>query len=122
VNIPPEPPYEDHYVFESPHVGLLMTIGSKRINLDRKAQAAMEDPTARFGAGLADGSIHGNPEQAQVQARIAAAENGECWYGVVDASLELLRGSQNRTELVDRVLSTAALMVAWAEDVESRAA
>ena len=114
----PEP---DGYVFESPHVGLLMTIGEKRIKLDKDAQAAMGQEDYRFGTGLADGDIHGSPERAQAQARLVQLNEGQCWTGIIEAGIEMIKGSTDSSDLTNKILQTAAILVAWAEDVQARA-
>lgn len=107
-------------VFESPHVGVLMDIGVRRIDLENEAKEI--DPEGRFGQGYYDFPPGYQPSQEDGDNMIVhlmtTAPNA--WVNIVRAALVHISMAESHNDLKDRVLHLGTLMVAWAEDVEAR--
>jgi hypothetical protein len=107
-------------VVESPHVGVLMDIGQKRIKIEKDAMAetghglsgyhdfinGMEDVTESDWRQMADQTIALDPQ---------------AWASVARASLMMTQASGDPQVLKDRLTHLGAIVVAWLEDVQNRA-
>jgi hypothetical protein len=108
------------YVFESDYVGVLMDVGLEVLDLDRETQELASDSTARFADGRHDFPYSTAEWDWDAEAARLMGSDPDAWSSLTGASLARVRGSKNDRELKDRLLHMAAVVVAWATDVDKR--
>lgn len=104
-------------VFEGPAVGVLMDVGQKVNKLNERSEHA---GLGQYGSRWNDYPINlETPLQLQQRAMDVIAEEPECWYADLAASL-MLAVAANQSDLEEKLVISSAILTAWIADLRSR--